>query len=111
MDSPQLTETLRDHVKALIEKGHNKAEIESMLAADGHDSSAVNVLISTLKKEFNAKRSSQGIMLITVGSAICLVGFLMSVVCYNDPGMLQLSLYGITTLGLLLVFAGFVLIF
>jgi hypothetical protein len=100
-----------DTVKSMMDNGTAASEIEKELAAKGLDQQHISDLIQRGKKWQGAKRTRKGSLLVLVGVITLGIGFLSCLVVHYTGGEIGLPLYGITILGLLIVFSGLIFIF
>lgn len=103
--------SLSMYVLNLLDQGQNREEIENDLMQKGHEERFVKDLLQETIKLRNAKMRTQGLALILGGALICLVSCVLTIsssVTYNNVPWV---LYGLTTVGILVVFAGFVKVF
>lgn len=96
----------------LLEKGHNRIEIENNLIADGHDAQLVKRLIFELRQILSDKRKIQGVTLMLLGSVICLVCMILTVLPYFPQHQIfHKLLFAISSMAAVLVTAGVALMF
>ncbi len=99
------------HVFTLLDSGHERSYIEADLVQKGHDDKFVKEFVGECIKLHNAKKRSQGLTLILIGAIICFTSFLLTITSAFTHFSFSMVLYGLTTIGILIVFAGFVKIF
>jgi hypothetical protein len=104
-------DTLGEYVTTLFENGMTRTEIETHLLDNGHDEQFVKELVSETVKLRDTKRRSQGLILILVGALICFTSFLLTITSTYTQGNFSLVLYGLTSLGIIIVFTGLMKIF
>ena len=102
---------LGEYVFGLLEKGQTRADIEADLVNKGHDERFVKELIQETSKLRDAQRRSQGLTLILIGAAVCFTSFLLTITTSSIQGNFSVVLYGLTSLGILFAFAGFMKVF
>ena len=102
---------LCSYVVTLLMAGHQKAQIEDRLLEQGHDERFVQELVAEAVKLHNMKIRAQGLTLILVGAFVCLLSFVLSITASATHLNFPIVLYGLTSLGIIIVFAGFVKIF
>ena len=99
------------YVLNLLDQGQNREQIETDLLQKGHDERFVKELLQETIRLRNAKMRTFGLALILGGALICLISCVLTIsssVTFNNVPWI---LYGLTTVGILVVFAGFVKIF
>ena len=104
-------QTVGDHVIVLLKRGQSREDIEAWLITRGHDERFVKELVKEAKKNYETRRRAQGMMLIVCGAIICFTSFLLTVTSAFSFSNLPWVLYGLTSAGILLAFAGFTKIF
>ncbi len=102
---------LCSYVVTLLVAGHTREEIEVRLLEQGHDQRFVQELVAEGVKLHNMKIRAQGLSLILGGAFICLLSFILSITASFTHINFPIVLYGLTSLGIIVVFAGFVKIF
>jgi hypothetical protein len=90
-------------------KGLSLKDIEAELVQSGIEPRHVPELMAEIKKLRNAKRTSRGLILILIGAVICLVSCIITL--FSSYSDLSLVLYGLTSVGIIIVFAGLMQIF
>ncbi len=104
-------QSLSEYVYSLLEDGHGKEEIEKLLLEKGNDPKFVKELISEVAKLRQSKRMSQGLGLILLGAVICLTSCVITLTQSLSHDTFMWVLYGLTSVGILVVFAGFMRVF
>ncbi len=102
---------LCSYVVTLLMAGHKKAEIEGRLLQQGHDARFVQELVAEAVKLHHMKMRKQGLSLILGGACICLVSCVLAITSSATHLNFPIVLYGLTSLGVIFIFAGFVKIF
>lgn len=98
-------------VKALLEQQLHHEEIKAALLQDGVDETTLNELMKMVFKHRNEKRVNKGLGILVLGLMFLLAGFLCTICFQNGSFNYAISLYGFTSLGIVLVFAGMIFIF
>ncbi len=104
-------ETLIQSIHSLLDKGHHKNEIEHNLVATGYEPISVREKLHELIKMRAEKKRLQGLTFIAIGAIICLLSFGLTITSSFAQDYFHLVLIGLTSVGILLVFAGLVMIF
>jgi len=99
------------HILARLSKGHTRIQIETDLVQEGHDERFIKDLLQEIIKLRNSKRRVTGLSLILSGAVICLLSCVLSIVLHLSPAVFAIVLYGFTSVGILLAFAGFTKVF
>ncbi len=103
-------EALNHHIISLLEKGHSTGEIESTLKSEGHDASAIRTLMLKLSKIQTGRKQVQGVSLIIAGSILCLLCLLITIMAIYPHSGFYMAMYGLASVGALLVLAGVIMI-
>ena len=94
-----------------VESGMSNQEIRGKLLMGGYDEKYVAELLAELTKLRNAKKTTRGLTFILIGAALCLLSCILTL-SHAFPGSdFSFVLFGLTTIGILLVFGGLVYIF
>ena len=102
---------LSEYVLSLLDEGHGREQIEIELLEKGHEQRFVKDLVKESIRLRQSKRMSQGLVLILAGALICFVSFLLTVTGTFSHDSFGWVLYGLTSVGIVVVFAGFMKIF
>lgn len=105
------TQSLGANVMAMLNDGRLKDDIKAELIAQGHDEQFVHELVAETAKLRYARRRTQGLALILGGALVCLVSCLTTIASSQAQEHLSTMLYGLTSLGILVVFAGLTRVF
>ena len=100
-----ITEHLH-YAQSLWENGHTHDRIILELHKRGLQHERMEEVTQHLKKLRYAKRRSRGINMLAAGCACLLLGFVFSLMLSNSGSLYQYSLYGLTTLGTIILVAG-----
>ena len=103
--------SLADLVFSLLEDGKSREDIEMTLREQGHDDKFIKDLVAEVVKLRYSKRRMQGLMFIMIGAVVCFLSFLLTITASYTSTSFPWVLYGLTSAGVLLLFAGFVKIF
>ncbi len=101
---PQLTAD----IIARLNKGLKKDEVVAELLKDGHEEYFVQQLVTATVKMRNSKLTAEGLKLVLIGAAVCLTSCILAL---TSTGNFHLVMYGMTTAGIIVVFAGLTKIF
>ena len=102
---------LGKHIISLLEDGRTREEIETTVLANEQDEEYVKEIVAEAIKLYLIKRRSQGFLLILVGAVICFSSFLLTITSSFSHGSFPWVLYGLTSLGIIVAFAGFMKVF
>jgi hypothetical protein len=104
-------ESLGIYVLSLLDKEQSREQIETHLLEKGHDEKFVKELVAESIKLRYAKRRAQGMGLILAGAVICFTSFLLTITASFTHTSFPYVLYGLTTIGIIVVFAGLMKVF
>ena len=99
------------YVISMLDSGMSREQIEIHLRENGHDEKFVKDLLTESLKLRHAKRRSQGLVLILSGAFICLLSFALTITSTFTQNHFAIVLYGMTSVGIILVVAGFMKVF
>ena len=92
----------------LMSERKEKYEIEKILAAEGADEKTIAEVMDAAKKELIKKQINRGCIKVGAGILFLGAGFLCTFL-FNHSGLnYHISLYGFTSIGIILVFAGMI---
>ena len=98
------------HIIKLLNEGQKGEQIAAELINKGHDETFINGLVRETGKLRYAKRRAQGLALILTGAVICLFSCIITIASATT-GSLPTVLYGLTSVGILVIFAGLMKVF
>ena len=111
MEQSADTQAHQEVIRTLVAQGHDNVFIEQHLIEKGIDKLQVPELLASAKRMRHAMRTRKGSLLVVLGVLILGMGFISCVIIHNTGGEIGLPLYGLTILGLCIVFGGLVFIF
>lgn len=97
-------------IMKMLTDGISRRQIESDLKEAGHDEYLVKCTLDECLKLHNYKKRTAGMMLIVAGALCCFGSFLLTITSLS-LSRASWELFGLTTIGIVLVFAGLVRIF
>lgn len=95
----------------LVRAGKSDTEIEALLTEHYGDAYLVKPLMAEVRKLRGARATSTGLAVVLIGAACLLASATLSIMRYNNDDSLGFALFGLTTIGVIVVFAGLVKIF
>ena len=101
-----LSKNIMDH----LSRGASKAELEQILENSGVDKFYAQSIVQECLKTHTARKRSQGMMLVLLGGLICLASCVFTLLSSN-PSFSSFTLIGLTSLGIIVAFAGLMMIF
>ena len=111
MSAHNIPDGLSHEVYQLYAGGHTTDEIMSRLEKRGLDMDMVGELVKTVREMRLRRRRSQGLIICGVGALVLVLAFLTTYVLSVNGYPTGFTLYGMTTIGIGLLFVGMVLYF
>jgi len=108
MEHTRNIEHLLEEANKLIETGKVTDDVRRTLGASGVDSETIEIIIHQLRSQQFLKRRKRGFLLGAIGSVMLLVGFILTVIFFHAGISFQYVMYGMTSIGVLLLIAGMV---
>ena len=108
------TQNIHEHLeeaKSLLNQGYDMAYIEAKLKQKNLDESSYIEILHQLKRFRNSKRTKNGTILVLIGVILLGAGFISCIAIHLNGGSVGFSLYGLTTIGAIVLTIGLVLIF
>ncbi len=90
----------------LLNKGLQKEAIENQLKLLSEDIVLITVVIKEASNKHHAELRKQGFLLVLIGCITGLSGFVITFFNFNTTRSIDFAMYGLTTLGLSIVFFG-----
>jgi len=107
MKSEEKFASLIEMAESLLNQHANPQKIEEILRIDKNVSDAdVTQIMQHIKKIYYASKRKRGGTIILVGSVLLLIGFILTVANFHSNTSFQYIMYGFTSAGLLIIFAG-----
>ncbi len=110
MDKEKINQYLLE-VTQMLEHGQNLNSIINHINSKNLDQESVEYIIKYIKKLHHAKRTKNGSILALIGVIFLGLGFIFSMILHSTGNTLEWSLYGLTSIGAILVLIGLFLIF
>jgi hypothetical protein len=104
-------ETASHYIMRRLQEGEPRAQIVQELLEQGHEMRFITEIMDEALKLHYARRRSKGLVLILVGAMVCFSSFLLTITGAVSGDAHGFALFGLTTIGVVIVFSGFVLIF
>ena len=109
-NTPAPTSSYPDLVR-LVKEGKTDTQIREALSAQYDEDYLVLKLMTEVKKLRQARNSATGLIFICVGAALLLLGFAFTLMKFYEGESINFFLYGMTIVGICVVFYGLVKIF
>ncbi len=103
--------SIEQRAKTWLDKDMNDVQIEAELLATGADERHVATMLAEIKKLRNARKTANGLIYILIGAVTCLLSCILTMTSSYSNSSFSLILYGITTIGIIIVFVGLMKIF
>lgn len=97
--------------EAWIDQGMSNADIKEKLSFEGYDEKYISELLKEASKLRNSKKTARGLTLVLIGACMCLLSCILTLSHAFSGSNFSFVLFGITTIGILVVFGGLVYIF
>ena len=104
-------ESLQEYILSLLDAGQGREQVELKLLDEGYDEKFAKEMVKEIMKLRQSKRMVQGLVLILGGALICLLSCVITMTMSLSATSFAWVLYGLTSVGILLVFIGFMKIF
>lgn len=108
METVSTIDPLQDELRRMISKGDETEKILSFLLNSGMDPQAASEMIIRERNEYLKKRRQRGFVLGIIGSALLIIGFLLTVIFFHSGVNFHFVMYGLTSIGAILLMAGLV---
>ena len=95
-----------DLVYALLDDGVSREEVEARLQKQGHDERFAKEMVKEVAKLRTAKRMASGLVMILVGAVVCLASCICTIMSTFSHPSFAWMLYGLTTVGIIIIFTG-----
>jgi hypothetical protein len=108
MEPTKKIEDYLSQAHQLIEEGNEFDSVRQHLEASGADALTVDTIIRQIKSLSYLKRRKRGVILGLIGSIMLIVGFILTVIFYHSGVSIHYVMYGMTSIGVILLIAGLV---
>ena len=95
----------------MLKEHHDFTAIAAHFKNAGVDEETVETIIRLLKKRRTAERSQWGTVMILAGVLLMGIGFFSSFILHGSNSSISFALYGLTTVGAIILLAGLFFIF
>lgn len=104
-------ESVSKLVSSMLHNEMSRDEIETQLLEQGYEAAFVKELVAESVKMRDLKRRTQGLALILSGAVICFFSFLFTITSSYTHSSFPYVLFGLTSVGIVVVFAGLMKVF
>ncbi|MFN8699428.1 MAG: hypothetical protein ACK500_04635 [Flavobacteriales bacterium] len=111
MSEHHIPDGLTHEIYQLYEGGHTTEEIRARLLARHLDGVLVDEMIYTVREMRQKRRRSRGMIFCGIGAVVLVSAFLITFILHNLNMDTGIALYGLTTLGVTLLFIGMIFFF
>lgn len=108
METAPALDPLLDELRLMISKGDETEKVLNFLLNSGIDSHTASEMIIRERSSYLKKRRHRGFILGAIGSALLLIGFLLTVIFFHSGVNFHFVMYGLTSIGAILLMAGLV---
>lgn len=95
----------------LLGRGYKKEQVEAELLKQGHEAYFVKQIVQETINLRNSKSRAQALTLILIGAALCLASCILTMGSSLSHGSFSVVLYGLTSIGIIIIFIGLSRIF
>lgn len=92
-----------------LDKGYDNQQISNELMKLGIEEGHVPEMLKEIVKLRNSRKTASGLVFILIGAVICLISCIVTLT--SDTHNITFVLYGLTSLGIIIVFGGLMKIF
>lgn len=92
-----------------LDKGYDNQQISDELMKLGIEEGHVPEMLKEIVKLRNSRKTASGLVFILIGAVICLISCIVTLT--SDTHNITFVLYGLTSLGIIIVFGGLMKIF
>jgi hypothetical protein len=104
-------EATSDYILRMLQESVTREEITRELLKQGHDMRFIDEIMTETITLYHTRRRSKGLTLILVGAFVCFASFLLTITGVFSGDAYGFALFGLTTAGVVIAFAGFVYVF
>jgi hypothetical protein len=108
METATTLDPVQDELRKMISKGDETEKILNFLLNAGIDPQSASEMIIRERGAHLKKRRQRGFILGAAGSAMLLIGFLLTVIFFHSGVNFHFVMYGLTSVGAILLMAGLV---
>jgi hypothetical protein len=108
MTTTQNLEDLMSAAGKMIDEGLETDKIRHRLAGSGADENTIETIIHQLKAQIYLRRRKRGFLFGLAGTILLVVGFLLTVLFYHSGISIHYVMYGMTSVGVILVLVGMI---
>ena len=111
MAEHHIPDGLTHEIYQLFDGGHTTDEIRARLSKRELDAALIEELIVTVRARRMQRRRGRGLIFCGIGAVILVMAFAVTYVLHLNDIDTSLPLYGLTTLGITLLFIGMIFFF
>ncbi len=104
-------ETPGQYVFRMLDAGITREQAEQHLVDAGHDRRFAQELVAEVAILRNERRRSTGLLLILFGAIVCFLSFILTITGVFTGDSFHYVLFGLTSVGVTIVFVGFTKVF
>ncbi len=108
MEATQYFDQYLTQAQQLVLEGKEFDSVKEHLTASGADAVTVETIIHQLRTHTYLKRRKRGFFLGLAGAIMLMLGFLLTVLFYHSGISIHYVMYGMTSIGAILLVAGLV---
>lgn len=100
--------SITDYTTNWLDKGLTNKQIEEELHAIGVEERNIPDMLKEIIKMRNARNTTKGLYFMLAGASLCLISCVVTLMSSQTSALM---LYGLTSIGIVVIFAGLVKIF
>lgn len=104
------TANLSNYILEELSKGKTKADVAAELAGKGHEEQLIDSMVQECVRQLAVRKRTKGMALVMVGAFICLLSCVTTILS-GSADHSSFTLIGLTSVGIMVVFAGLMMIF
>lgn len=108
MDSTTIAGSVQEELYKMVSDGRETEMILKFLVSSGIEENEASEMIRAARSEYLKKRRARGFTLGIIGSILLVVGFVLTVIFFHSDISIHYVMYGLTSLGAILLMAGMV---
>lgn len=99
---------LLSSAQELLDAGKDLDSIRNALNASGTDNETLELIIHQIKSRKYLRRRKRGFVIGAIGSGILIIGFFLTVFLFHHGSSFNAVMYGMTSVGVILLLIGMV---
>lgn len=101
--------SVEEMARVWLANNYTNKQIEEALSTMGIETAHIPAMLKEIKRLRNAQKTTKGLIYVLIGAVLCLVSCVLTILLPQSNT--TLILYGLTSLGIIIVFIGLMQIF